>query len=233
MLFPQRFTSHDIVASIAFSLNGLQTQMPTDAERFAVALSRHAPKFKVKVGDDVIARLRDYYNLLMKWNARLHLVAPCSPEELATRHVLESLMLLPDLSPGAHMIDVGPGGGLPSIPCLLARSDIHAMLIESSKRKAVFLREALGELDLANRAEVLDARFQDVAAPAADVLTCRALEQFEKSLPKLIEWAPAGSTLLLFGGERLLSALQQLLPGAQGELIPGSQRRFLIIAPAN
>lgn len=231
VLFAQRFASHDIFASFAASLNGLQRQMPTDAEAFAAALRMHAPKFQVKLPAEAIAQLRDYYSLLTKWNARLHMVAPCSPEEFATRHILESLMLLPHLSPNAHFIDVGSGAGLPSIPCLLSRADIRATLIDSSKRKSVFLKEALRELSLTNRADTIAARFQNTAARPADAVTCRALERFEGSLPGLIEWAPSGSTLLLFGGERLLIAIQGLLPVVRAELIPRSQRRFLIIAP--
>lgn len=204
--------------------------MPTDAERFEAALVTHAPEFKLELGDETIARLRDYYKLLMKWNARLHLVAPCSAEEFATRHVLESLILLRHLSSNAKLVDVGSGGGLPSIPCLLARPDISATLVDSSQRKSVFLKEAIHRLDLAGRAEVIAAQFSDVAPKPAHAITCRALERFETALPRLIDWAPSGSTLLLFGGEGLLSASQALLPNVRAELIPRSQRRFLIIA---
>ena len=204
--------------------------MPTDAERFEAALVTHEPEFRLELGDETIARLRDYYELLMKWNARLHLVAPCSAEQFATRHVLESLILLRHLSANATFIDVGSGGGLPSIPCLLARPDIRATLVDSSQRKSVFLKEAIHRRDLADRAEVIAAQFSHVTPKPADAVTCRALEQFETALPGLIEWAPSGSTLLLFGGEGLLSAAQALLPNVRAELIPGSQRRFLIIA---
>ena len=230
MLFAQRFASHDIFALFAASLNGLQRQMPTDAEEFEKALREHARAFGVETDDRMVSRLSEYYRLVMKWNPRLHLVAPCTAQQFATRHVLESLIVLPHVAPNAHIVDIGPGAGLPSIPCLIVREDIHATLIESSKRKAVFLTEALRELELANRAEVIPARFQDIAAPPADAFMCRALERFESALTKLIEWAPSGSSLLLFGGERLLTALQALLPDAQAELIPSSQRRLLIIA---
>lgn len=205
--------------------------MPTDPELFAAALKMHSSKFKVQLSAGAIARFRRYYSLLMKWNERLHLVAPCSAEEFATRHVLESLMLLPHLSQGARMVDVGSGAGLPSIPCLLARADIRATLIDSSKRKSVFLREALRELGLASHADVVAARFQQVAAPPAEAVTCRALERLEIVLPELIEWAPSGSTLLIFGGERVCTDLQGFLPRARAELIPQSRRRFLIISP--
>ncbi len=90
-----------------------------------------------------LAQLGEYYSLLTRWNDRLHLVAPCSPEEFATRHVLESLLLLKHLPHEAKIADIGSGGGLPIIPCLIARADLEVTMIESSQKKAVFLREAL------------------------------------------------------------------------------------------
>ena len=205
-------------------------QKPTAIEEFNAALWAHAPEFGVAIDDRMATRMNSYYSLVMKWNARLHLVAPCSPEEFATRHVLESLLLIRHLPPDACVTDIGPGAGLPSIPCLLARADIRATLIDSSQQKSVFLKEALRELELADRAEVIAARFQDIPAPPADVVTCRALERFENALTSLIAWAPGATMLLFFGGHRLLAQLQSLLPRVEAELIPTSERRFLIMA---
>ena len=122
--------------------------MPTQIDgssinSFSQALQDHADAFLVRLDDEDIERLSNYYELLMKWNSRLHLVAPCSPGEFATRHILESLLLLRHLPRNARIADVGSGAGLPIIPCLILRDDLRATLIESSQRKAVFLREAL------------------------------------------------------------------------------------------
>ena len=119
----------------------------------------------------------------MKWNPRLHLVAPCSPAEFAVRHVLESLFLLKHLPAGAAVVDVGSGGGLPIIPCLLVRDDLRATLIESSTRKAVFLHEALRSVRPPDRTQLIAARFEDIETPAADFVTCRALDRFTDPLP--------------------------------------------------
>ena len=121
--------------------------MPTPTETFSQALRDNAAEFGIQLGADEVARLSNYYELLLKWNDRLHLVAPCSPEEFATRHVLESLMLLPHLPQNARVVDVGSGAGLPIIPCLIVRADLRATLVESSPRKAVFLREALRDVN--------------------------------------------------------------------------------------
>src|SRR5437764_4903101 len=118
-------------------------QMPTSIERFREALHDKSADFGVQLTDRDIERLSDYYALLLKWNPRLHLVAPCSPKEFATRHILESLVLIHHLPLNARVADVGSGAGLPLIPCLLVRRDLRAPLIASSRRKPIFLRESL------------------------------------------------------------------------------------------
>ena len=202
--------------------------MPTEIERLSQALRERAADFGVQFTHDDLEQLGSYYELLLKWNPRLHLVAPCSPEEFATRHLLESLVLLPHLPNGARVTDVGSGGGLPIIPCLIMRADLRATLIESSQKKVVFLREVCRQLPRQPRL-IVD-RFEKTSAPATDFVTCRALDQFQKLLPRLIEWAPRSSTLLLFVGAALRATVAALLPGIHAELLPGSEQRFLIIA---
>jgi 16S rRNA (guanine527-N7)-methyltransferase len=195
---------------------------------FEQALISNMKSFEIELSPETVTQLGEFYSLLTHWNERLHLVAPCSPEEFATRHVLESLMLLPHLPQNAKIADIGSGGGLPIIPCLIARPDLEATLIESSKKKAVFLREAVNRLNL--RGEIVAQRFEDVPAPPVSVVTCRALEQFTQKIPDLIKWAPPGSRLLLFGGETLGEELKKANAKFKQILIPRSEKRFLFLA---
>src|SRR5205814_7110195 len=96
----------------------------------------------------------------------------------------------------ASVVDIGSGGGLPIIPCLLLRDDLHATLIESSSKKAVFLREALRDVQQSGRARIVAERFESVEAHDAGFVTCRALEKFAEAIPIIINWAP-GATFLL------------------------------------
>jgi 16S rRNA (guanine527-N7)-methyltransferase len=192
---------------------------------FELALQSNEAAFDLKLSDKTVAQLGEYYSLLTRWNDRLHLVAPCAPEEFAVRHVLESLVLLRHLPQNARVADVGSGGGLPIIPCLIARPDLEATLIESSPKKAIFLREASKQL----KATIIARAFADVPAPAVSFVTCRALDQFMQKLPALIEWAPADSTLLLFGGEILGEQLNRLGVDFEPLLIPQSEKRYLFV----
>jgi len=204
--------------------------METEIEQFRRALVVNSAEFGVELQPEHIERLISYYELLLKWNPKLHLVAPCSPEEFAVRHILESLTLLKHLPANARVADVGTGAGLPIIPCLLVRDDLHGVLIESSQRKAAFLKEALLPIQPADRTQLIGARFEDLPPPDVAFITCRALDRFTELLPKLIDWARPTATYLLFAGESLLEKIRQLLEVSSVERIPPSEKRFLVAA---
>jgi 16S rRNA (guanine527-N7)-methyltransferase len=201
----------------------------TPREEFDKALAEHSAAFGVALDDETRARLSDYFEAVAHWNARLHLVAPSAPAEFATRHVLESLFAVRFIKEGASVVDVGSGAGLPAIPCLVARRDVRATLIESSQKKAVYLRETLRDLGLNESARVAAERFEKVKPPAADALTCRALERFTEVLPALVEWSSGVPLLLLFGGETLRERLETLPVSFEQKLVPTSERRFLFV----
>ena len=193
-----------------------------------VSLRSNQSAFGLDLTDNQTGRLADYYELVTEHNPLLHLVAPCSPEEFATRHILESLTLLEHLPNGARFADVGTGAGLPAIPCLLARDDLSARLIESKEKKARFLETAVEALGLSRRVEVVNRQFAETDAGESHFVACRALDRFTERLPALARWAKR-RPLLLFGGNSLGDALAMIGAGFEKKLMPLSEQRFLFI----
>jgi len=188
--------------------------------------------YGVTLASEALNSLAKYFEVLSAWNSRLHLVSFRSPEEFATRHVLESLLLLKYLPPDARVGDVGSGGGLPIIPCLIARHDVQAFLIESSKKKAIFLREALSVIGLAN-GSVIAERFEHIDCPPVDVVSGRAVEKFERLIEPLTNWAPANVMFALFGGQGLKGAMAAAGLDVSAILIPNSEQRFLFVGQSS
>jgi 16S rRNA (guanine527-N7)-methyltransferase len=124
------------------------------------------------------ARLAQFLDLLVRWNARTNLTAIRSPKEMVRRHFGESLFAgghLGDPLPDT-LLDLGSGAGFPGIPIALLHPEIRVMLAESQNKKATFLREVVRSLGLRNvevwagRAEDLpsDRRFHTVTLRAVD-----------------------------------------------------------------
>lgn len=121
------------------------------------------------------APLLAYLSLLLRWNRTYNLTAIRDPEEMVTRHLLDSLAMHAYVRPGA-LADLGTGPGLPGIPLAIARPDLQVTLVESNGKKARFLREAVRQLKLGN-ARVAESRAEAVAEPGAyEQITARALD---------------------------------------------------------
>lgn len=198
-------------------------------EEFIQAIKTHQSAFSLELSEEAIDRVADYYDLVIEHNPLLHLVGPCSPEEFAIRHILESLMLLEYLPQDTRFVDVGTGAGLPSIPCLLVRDDLHAVLIESKDKKAKFLDDAIKNLGLNNKAEIVNRQFDEAVPTNCRFVTCRALDKFSEKLPRLIKWS-GKRQMLLFGGPTLGETLRRCHVSFSAELMPMSRQRFLYVS---
>lgn len=196
--------------------------------QFISALEQNQAAFGVDLSDEDTARLADFFQTVQDHNPLLHLVAPCSPNEFAVRHVLESLTLLAHLPQNTRFADVGTGAGLPAIPCLLVRQDLYAVLIESKVRKAEYLSAAVQSLGLSGRAVIVNRQFEEVQDEQFSAVTCRALDKFSAKLPRLLKWSK-GRDLLLFGGPSLGEALAKKGVKFDKLLLPLSEQRFLFV----
>lgn len=140
----------------------------------------HALDLDAAVPADTRARLLAYLDFLAEWNRHTNLTAVREPAAMVTRHLLDSLVLLPHLA-GTRLADLGSGAGLPGIPLALARPDLEVTLVDSNGKKARFLRAAVAELGL--RAAVAQTRVEALAGNF-DTLTARAFT----SLANMLRW---------------------------------------------
>jgi 16S rRNA (guanine527-N7)-methyltransferase len=145
----------------------------------ALARDKAAAVRLIPVSRETTERLDRYIALLLEWQAKTNLVAPSTLPQLWTRHIADSLQLLP-LAPSAkRWADLGSGGGFPAIvlACVLAEtSGATVHLVERNAKKAAFLREAIrvtASPGLVHLAEIGD-NVDRITGPV-DCVTARAL----------------------------------------------------------
>ncbi len=131
------------------------------------------------VSRETLDRLDSFVAVLLEWHQRMNLIAASTEPKLWTRHIANSLQLLP-LAPQARIwVDLGSGAGFPGIVLACALADMpgaHVHLVERSSKKAAFLREAIRATN--TPAEVHAVRLEDFVenlAVPVDVVTARAL----------------------------------------------------------
>ncbi|MDE2234162.1 MAG: 16S rRNA (guanine(527)-N(7))-methyltransferase RsmG [Gammaproteobacteria bacterium] len=103
--------------------------------------------------------LLDYIQLLAKWNAAYNLTAIRAPAQMVSKHLLDSLSVLPYLQ-GRRIADVGSGAGLPGIPLALACPDREFVLLDSNAKKSRFITHAAAALGLRN-VQAMQVRAED------------------------------------------------------------------------
>jgi 16S rRNA (guanine(527)-N(7))-methyltransferase RsmG len=111
---------------------------------------------------EVLSGLEVYLEMLVRWNRTINLTALSGPD-LARRLVVEPLWAASRLAPGGRYADVGSGNGSPAIPWLLACRFARGEMVESRRRRAVFLRQVTQRLRIP-RAEVHAMRFSEYCA---------------------------------------------------------------------
>jgi 16S rRNA (guanine527-N7)-methyltransferase len=164
-----------------------------------------AARANVALTDAQHGQLSQYLDLLLAANARMNLTRITDRAQAEIQHVADALTLLPHLPPQAHALaDVGSGGGVPGVPLAIARPDVRITLIEATKKKAAFLRDAVAQLKVTN-VRVLDQRAEDAGRAATtresfDVAVARAVA----TIDWLAEWClpllrPDGKMLAMKG----------------------------------
>jgi 16S rRNA (guanine527-N7)-methyltransferase len=153
-------------------------------------LERGIASLGVQLPVGAVERLLDYQALLARWNATYNLTAVRDPLEMVSRHLVDSLAILPYVQ-GETLADLGTGPGLPGIPLAIAAPQRQVLLVDSNGKKVRFLREAIRSLKLEN-VRAVQSRVEDVEGQF-DCITARAFA----SLADMLDW---GGHLLTTGG---------------------------------
>jgi 16S rRNA (guanine527-N7)-methyltransferase len=148
---------------------------------------------------DQFPLINRYVDILSTTGVAWGLLGPREADRLWDRHILNSAALNHLIAVDSVVADVGSGAGLPGIPLALLRPDLRMRLIEPLLRRSTFLAQAVGELGIADRVEVIRVRAEDHHR-TYDVVVARALAP----LDRLVGWcnplrAEGGVVLALKG----------------------------------
>lgn len=150
-----------------------------DKALFKNSLLSGAEKMGISIDNDCFNRLERLYELMLCENEKQNLTRIVAEEEVAEKHMLDSLTLTEFLEENVRLADIGCGAGFPSLPVACARSDVNITAVDSTAKRIRYVNETASTLGLSNvnavaaRAEELgkDVRFRE----KYDVCTARAV----------------------------------------------------------
>ena len=174
---------------------------------FKAELARGVDTLGLDVPDAAYEPLNLYFSELKKWNRKVNLIAKStSDSEIVEKHFLDSLTLVPFLqNKGAHLLDIGTGGGFPGLICKAAlRQSLQLTLVEPRLKRVSFLRHIVRTLHLdtvdirANRIEdepeLTQLRFSHI--------TCRAVTEIGPFLEMVTGFSVTGAQLICMKGPK-------------------------------
>lgn len=181
-------------------------------------------------------KLLDYLALLEKWNKVHNLTAVRDPADMVTLHLLDSLSVLPHIA-SDNLLDVGSGAGLPGIPLALLRPELRVTVMDSSHKKASFMRQAKAMLGLDNL-QVVCGRVEEYRPDAKfGTIISRAFSDLGEFLRLSRHLLAQDGVWLAMKGVHPYDELAQL-PGVVSEVrplqVPGldAQRHLVIMKAA-
>lgn len=124
--------------------------------------------------------------LYQDWNQKINVISRKDIDNLYPHHILHSLAIakVVKFKPGANILDLGTGGGLPGIPLAILFPETHFMLIDGTRKKITVVQEIIQAIGLKN-ATAEQHRAEELKSKKFDFVVCRAVA----SLEKLIAWS--------------------------------------------
>ena len=165
------------------------------------------------VSRETYDKLRDYESLIQKWNPSINLIAKSTLSDIWNRHIVDSAQVYYAASAelSGNCTDIGSGGGLPAIVIAIlaqgADKQVQMTMVESDKRKSVFLRTAIRELGLSN-ANVVNERIENVQIPVSKFISARALAPLTELFGFAEKLSDDKTTFLFQKGKNWLSEIE-------------------------
>jgi 16S rRNA (guanine527-N7)-methyltransferase len=207
------------------------------SDRFELgrSLAVAAGALQLQIAPEQSRQLIDFVELLFHWSRTYNLTAVRDPLRMLAHHVVDSLAAVRPLCrqlagrPGASILDVGSGGGLPGIVFAVMLPEAAVTCVDSIGKKTAFMQQAVASLNLTN-VRVEHMRVQEMTRAHFDVITSRAfasLADFARATARLLavegSWmamkgkVPADEISALPSGVEVFHVEPLIVPGVEGE----------------
>lgn len=141
---------------------------------------------------------------LKKWNSKVNLTAITKDNEIAIKHIMDSLTLAPYIKEGDTLLDIGSGAGLPVIPLKIIRPEISMVSVDAVAKKIHFQRHVIRILNLKN-IEAIHARIEELHkthSHSFSLITSRAFTRLDRFVSLAAPLLSEGGVLIAMKGDQ-------------------------------
>ena len=198
---------------------------------FCDRLKQGSKKINIHLSDEQISLMAAHASELILWNKKFNLTAIVDPLDMAEKHFIDAIavqsfldpedMNPEDMNKGKKIMDMGTGGGFPSIPLKVLNPFTCFCLVDASRKKVTFLKHVIRTLKLENinaiHSRVEDLALDDAYAGNFDAVMSRGFAGLEKFVDLALPLLRPGGKIYALKGKK-----------AEEEITPALKSRFEI-----
>ena len=125
-------------------------------------LEKTFKKYNILYNSDQLENFQKYYDMMINYNQSHNLTSITDIPEVIIKHYLDSVLPYQLLQNNSKIIDLGCGGGFPSIPLKIMNQTLDFTAVDSVTKKTDFVRSVAEELKF-NNFNVIHSRIEDLA----------------------------------------------------------------------
>ena len=118
-------------------------------------------KYNIELTDEKEKKFKEYSSLLKEYNSKFNLTSILSDDQIEIKHFLDSCLYVDKFIHNADIIEIGSGGGFPSVPNKILRDDLNFTLLEATEKKCEFLSVVVKELGL-KKVRIINGRAEEL-----------------------------------------------------------------------
>lgn len=166
-----------------------------EEKQFKEELAKRVAQFGVKLLEEQQNQFYQYMQLLIEWNKKMNLTAITEPQEVLTKHFIDSLSIVPYIAEEEKLLDIGTGAGFPGIPLKIVLPKNSFALLDSLNKRILFLQEVIKQLNLEG-IEAIHGRAEEFCKgerrEGYDIVASRAVAKLNVLLEYMLPFTKVG-----------------------------------------
>lgn len=166
-----------------------------EEKQFKEELTKRAVQFGVDLSEEQQSQFYQYMKLLIEWNEKMNLTAITEPQEVLTKHFIDSLSIVPYITEKEKILDIGTGAGFPGIPLKIVLPQNSFVLLDSLNKRIHFLQEVIEQLKL-EKIEAIHERAEEFCKEEKrekyDIVVSRAVAKLKVLLEYMLPFTRVG-----------------------------------------
>lgn len=165
--------------------------------------------FNIELSEIQEKQFEIYFEFLVEYNQNVNLTAITEKKQVYIKHFLDSVLSKDVLAKNSKVVDIGTGAGFPSLPLKILRPDLDIYMVDSLKKRTIFLELLCKKLDI--KANIFHSRAEDFCKnnrEKFDYCVSRAVSRLDTLVELSIPLVKVGGSVVAYKGS---NAIEELL----------------------